>query len=74
MEITQNGIFCVRLSEFVEEDLVEARRADVENAEAVAALLHLVERLHLAVHQERVPEQAVEVERVEDEQSRGRDR
>jgi hypothetical protein len=48
-----------------EEELVEARRACVEQAEAVPALGHLEERLDLAVRQERVADQAVVLEGVE---------
>src|SRR5439155_1873648 len=48
-----------------EEQLVEARRPAVQDPEAIAALLHLEERLQDAVDQELVANQAVETEQVE---------
>src|SRR5436853_7603606 len=48
-----------------EEQLVEARRAAVQDAEAVAALVDAQERLDYAVRQLHVAEQPLEVERVE---------
>src|SRR3954467_9993377 len=51
------------------EELVEARRPGVEQAEAVPALADLEERLCLPVHQEHVAEDPIGVERVEREQA-----
>src|SRR5262249_47270807 len=55
-----------------EEELVEARGAAVQDAEAVAPLAHLEEGLDLAVDQELVPDQPVELEEVEAYQPRRR--
>src|SRR5262249_11000259 len=55
-----------------QEELVEARRTGVEQAETVAARQHVEERLDLAIHQELVAEDAVQVEQVERQQAGGR--
>src|SRR4029077_8713452 len=52
-----------------EEHLVEPRWAAVEDAESIAPRLDLEERLDLAVDQELVTEDAVEVEQVEDQEA-----
>src|SRR5437667_64392 len=55
-----------------EEELVEAGRPTVQDPEAIAALLHLEERLEDAVHQQLVADQAVEPEEVEADLPRSR--
>ena len=62
-------MLCVGASGFVEEELVEPRRPRVEQAEPVAALGDLEERLHEPVDEEHVAEYPVGVERVEGEQA-----
>src|SRR5206468_4172157 len=55
----------LRVVRIGEEQLVEARRTAVEDPEAVAAFLHLEERLEDAVDEQLVADQAVEPEEVE---------
>src|SRR5712691_6013975 len=54
-----------------EEELVEARRPRIQQAEAVSAGLHLQERLNLAIHQELVAQDAVKAEQVEEQPAIG---
>ena len=51
-----------------QKELVEPRRADVQDAEAVPPPLDLKERPDLAVHQKGIAESSIGVERVEGEQ------
>src|SRR5262249_24735683 len=55
-----------------EEELVEAGRPGVEDAETVAAFLHLEEGLDLPVDEELVAQEPVEAEQVEAHEPRGR--
>src|SRR6185295_9720868 len=52
-----------------QEELVETRRTRVQDAEAITALLDLEERLDLAVDEELVADEPVEIEGVETEQT-----
>src|SRR5215471_2807130 len=54
-----------------QEEFIEARRTGVEQPEAVAARLDLKERLDLAVDQELITQDAVQVEQVKGQQLRG---
>ena len=49
LAISQNGMDCARIVRVGEEQLIEARRPAVEDAEAVAPFLHLEIRLDPAV-------------------------
>ena len=66
-EICQNGCGVVRALQVRQVDLQEARRAGVDPAEAIAARADVQHRLDHAVDQELVAEDAVGVERVEDQ-------
>src|SRR5207237_598863 len=63
------GILRVQVARIGQEQLIEARRSTVDPAQPITARVHLEERLDLAVHQELVAENAVEVEQVERQQS-----
>src|SRR5580692_10374484 len=54
-----------------QEELIEARRPGVEQAEAITPRLDLEKRLNLAVDQELVAQNSVEAEQIESQQSRG---
>src|SRR5574341_771920 len=70
LAITQKGNALAQVVGVGQEELVEPRGTEVQHPEPVAALLHLEERLDLAVHQELGPEDAVGVEGVEGQQAR----
>ena len=55
-----------QIVEVGEEQLIEAWRSTIEDAEAVSAWVHLQEWLDLAIDRELVAEDAVEVEQVEE--------
>jgi len=52
-----------------QEELVEPRRPGVQPAKAVAARADVQHRLDLAVHRELVPQDAVQVEEIEEEET-----
>src|SRR3984957_2522121 len=58
----RNG--CAQVLQIREEELIEARRAGIEQAEAVTARRYLEERLDFAIHQEFIAQDAVQVEQV----------
>ena len=50
-----------------EEELVETRRTDIQQTEAITPRRDFKERLDRAIHQELIAQDAIEVEQVEDQ-------